>query len=921
MNGMKTTAMSVAVIALIMMVVVPIGFSQSVPDAYAVSIEVIGQGQVAVSPTPTYGSAGPYSEGTATLFYYESGTTWEAEEVTGWSFSHWEMGRTGDLETRTGQVATLSMSPDPDGQSPYPYVVKAYFEESPTYTLTIQVQGVGQVTPGVGPHTYSAGQDVTLVAQDMSGSGYTFDHWNGNVASPNAATTTIAMDADEVVTAVFTNGNPQTFVLTVTKTGVGTVTPAVGQYVKNEGDVVQLQADAGANSNYVFDHWDGDVADPSATTTTITMDGDKTVMAHFVSTSSPRYTLTMAVVGNGATSPSVGPHTYSEGTVVPLTATPIPDADCVFDHWDGYVADPNSPSTAITMDSDKAVTAFFAPVPPPVPANGLDDDVETGPGNWTADSLWDITDTKSSSPTHSWWFGNERTGTYAAGEYSTQSAKSRALGSNVQPMAASDRVYGSLTSAPISLSGYGRQARVSFWYWRSVEQYLDASYDKTYVQVQFGGGWQTVWSRDSQDPSKKAWEEVGLLVDLPSNATQMQVQFVFDSVDGLDNDYAGWFVDDIKVVPSEQGTVVVIPPLTNGTVGKSYGPVQLSARGGVAPYTWSWTNGVPGLSLDQRSGAITGTPTTAGDYSAIVIATDAAGSTGTAIYTIHISDTTTSCTLLTEDFSDPTGWTMTSLWHTASGLSCLTYASLVSEYAYFGKSSGCSYDTGAAVKGELHSPAIDVPSGVQNVVIEFDEFRYVEGYSQAYDKTWLEVSFDNSTWETVWYRDASYMSPEGAHVQVVRTVPSGATQVWIRFQFNSVDSYYNDYPGWAIDNVQVLDGACVGSAAASAVPMRIPPMPARRDQISISNWPNPVTDIHTTTFTVRGASVEAMKIQIFNLSGALVYEEEVSGNELQWHTDNNYGEYLANGVYQYRALVKVDNAWITTGVQSVVILR
>ena len=34
------------------------------------------------------------------------------------------------------------------------------------------------------------------------------------------------------------------------------------------------------------------------------------------------YDLTMAVSGNGTTSPAVGVHTYIEGTVVNITATP-----------------------------------------------------------------------------------------------------------------------------------------------------------------------------------------------------------------------------------------------------------------------------------------------------------------------------------------------------------------------------------------------------------------------------------------------------------------------------------------------------------------------------------------------------------------------------------------------------------------------
>jgi len=552
----------------------------------------------------------------------------------------------------------------------------------------------------------------------------------------------------------------------------------------------------------------------------------------------------------------------------------------------------------------------------------LNDDVESGPDGWDADPLWHITDIKSHSPNHSWWFGDERTGNYSSSGHGTQSVKQRSAG-DVNPMAAGARVYGVLTSAPISLLEYDRQARVGFWYWREVEEYDKGGYDKTIVQVKFGGSWCTVWALDSKTPSEKTWKEVRLLVDIPAGATQMQVRFIFDSVDGLNNAYAGWFVDDISVGPLEGGTVVVVPSLTDGTVGEQYGPVQLTAYGGVGPYVWSWTGGIPGLLLDQRAGTITGIPTTSDDYVVTISATDSSGSTGTATCTIHINEEGSSCTLLTEVFADPAEWSMTSLWHIASAIDCLPYASLMGNFAYFANSSGCSYKTGTAVSGELHSPAVNVPADVSNIVIEFDQYRHVEQHLDAYDKTHLDIRFNNSTWETLWYRDASDMSPEGSHVQVTKLVPAGANQIWIRFRFDSVDEFYNDYPGWAIDNVQILNAACVGSAPPpppSSLSSALS-TPAGRGQICISNWPNPVTDVHTTTFTVRGENVEAMKIQIFSLSGELMYEQQVAGNQLEWHTDNNCGEYLANGVYQYRALVKVGDQWVTTDIHSVVIVR
>jgi hypothetical protein len=82
-----------------------------------------------------------------------------------------------------------------------------------------------------------------------------------------------------------------------------------------------------------------------------------------------------------------------------------------------------------------------------------------------------------------------------------------------------------------------------------------------------------------------------------------------------------------------------------------------------------------------------------------------------------------------------------------------------------------------------------------------------------------------------------------------------------------------------------------------------------------------VRDVHTTTFSVRGVGIEAVRIQIFDINQNLVFEEEVAGTELVWHTVNEYGEYLANGVYFYRALVLTGGEWVATAFEKLVILR
>jgi len=62
--------------------------------------------------------------------------------------------------------------------------------------------------------------------------------------------------------------------------------------------------------------------------------------------------------------------------------------------------------------------------------------------------------------------------------------------------------------------------------------------------------------------------------------------------------------------------------VASATVGDPYS-LDLAATGGVAPYTWSVSSGAlpTGLSLDP-DGAISGTPTTAGNYSFTVHVTD-----------------------------------------------------------------------------------------------------------------------------------------------------------------------------------------------------------------------------------------------------------------------------------------------------------
>jgi hypothetical protein len=77
------------------------------------------------------------------------------------------------------------------------------------------------------------------------------------------------------------------------------------------------------------------------------------------------YTLTVTVSPSGKGTVAKNPNLtqYPAGATVTLTANPIAGWD--FDHWGG-AASGNNPTTTVTMNADKSVTAYFEEKPGPV---------------------------------------------------------------------------------------------------------------------------------------------------------------------------------------------------------------------------------------------------------------------------------------------------------------------------------------------------------------------------------------------------------------------------------------------------------------------------------------------------------------------------------------------------------------------------
>jgi len=154
---------------------------------------------------------------------------------------------------------------------------------------------------------------------------------------------------------------PTQYTLTTAVIGQGSVTGG-GTY--EEGTVVPVEAIPA--EGWKFDYWTGDLSG-STNPTSITMDSNKSVTAHFSQIPVPiKYTLTTNVVGNGSVIPSSGE--YDEGTIVPIRA--IPAEGWEFDYWSGDLSGSTNP-TSITMNSNKSVTAHFKELLPPPPPREL----------------------------------------------------------------------------------------------------------------------------------------------------------------------------------------------------------------------------------------------------------------------------------------------------------------------------------------------------------------------------------------------------------------------------------------------------------------------------------------------------------------------------------------------------------------------
>ena len=319
------------------------------PTLYALTVEVVGQGEVDVDPKGTVvGNTHWYTSPNGSPIVVDL----TAIADPGWRFDHWS----GDV-SGTDPTTSLTLEPDPahkDESGVYQYTVTAHFTQVCTVTVSAEPPEGGTVSGG---GTYDCGSTVTVTANPNPC--YEFVNWteDGNVVSTDPSYT-FTLTGDRNLVAHF-----QKIVYTLTveldpsEAGTVVVTPEdldpyTPGYQHECGTQVTLNAIA--NRCWGFAGWSGDASGESATVTLV-MDSDKAVTAHFVHVF---YAINIEIKGKGTVELYPYKSMYCEGDVVELTAVPAPGWQ--FKEWQGDIWGVVKTKTLV-MDRDKHVTAVFTP--------------------------------------------------------------------------------------------------------------------------------------------------------------------------------------------------------------------------------------------------------------------------------------------------------------------------------------------------------------------------------------------------------------------------------------------------------------------------------------------------------------------------------------------------------------------------------
>jgi len=119
---------------------------------------------------------------------------------------------------------------------------------------------------------------------------------------------------------------------------------------------------------------------------------------------------------------------------------------------------------------------------------------------------------------------------------------------------------------------------------------------------------------------------------------------------------------------------------------------------------------------------------------------------------------------------------------------------------WFGNESTGNYATGAREMGDLISEPFSLIN-IYQAELEFYQWRMGEG--MGYDVSYVYISTNGTNWDQIYYDERPFVAP---WERVVLNISKycGYVSIQVRFFFDTLDSFLNNYRGWLVDDVRVL---------------------------------------------------------------------------------------------------------------------
>jgi hypothetical protein len=163
--------------------------------------------------------------------------------------------------------------------------------------------------------------------------------------------------------------------------------------------------------------------------------------------------------------------------------------------------------------------------------------------------------------------------------------------------------------------------------------------------------------------------------------------------------------------------------------------------------------------------------------------------------------------------TDNTGGTVPGLWHLSTGRGNQP-GHTADDSMYFGQgeapNGGGNYDVGWTT-GRITSPAINL-TGLANPTLSFNYFLETEGKPAEYDQARVLISQNGGPFTAIASNAAELLDSTTGWTKA--TFDLGAytgSSIRVRFNFDTIDTLYNNYEGWYVDDVAVGSAGLPGT--------------------------------------------------------------------------------------------------------------